>query len=47
MVKGGFVNITQDGNSTQVNDAMILDADITCSDGIIHAIDTLLIPDTF
>ena len=47
MVKGGFVNITQDGNSTQVNDAMILDADITCSDGIIHAIDTLLLPEAF
>lgn len=47
MVKGGFVNITQDGNTTLVNDATILDADITCSDGMIHAVDTVLIPDTF
>ena len=45
MVRGGRIHVTSHSEETHVNDAIVLDADIQCTDGIIHAIDTVLIPE--
>lgn len=36
--------VTKNGNDLQVNGARVLIADVFCTNGIIHAIDTVLIP---
>ena len=46
MIQGGKVTVTSHAEKTYINDAIILDADIQCADGIIHAIDAVLIPET-
>jgi len=43
-VEGATVNVTQNGSNFQVNGANIIIPNITCSNGIIHAIDTVLMP---
>jgi uncharacterized surface protein with fasciclin (FAS1) repeats len=45
MVRGGRVYVTRYAEETHVNDAIVLEPDIQCVDGIIHAIDTVLIPE--
>ena len=45
MVRGGRIHVTSHLEETHVNDAIVLDADIQCTDGIIHAIDAVLIPE--
>jgi len=45
MVQGGRVNVTSHSGKVHVNDAVVLEADIQCVDGIIHAIDAVLIPE--
>jgi monofunctional biosynthetic peptidoglycan transglycosylase len=44
MVRGGKIHVTSHSGETHVNDAIVLAADIQCTDGIIHAIDAVLIP---
>ena len=46
MVRGGKLRVSSDSGNTRVNDAVIIESDIRCSDGIIHAIDTVLIPES-
>ena len=43
-VKGGPLSVTFDEGMIRVNQATLIDADIRCSDGIIHAIDTVILP---
>jgi uncharacterized surface protein with fasciclin (FAS1) repeats len=43
-VEGASVTITQNGSNFQVNGANIIIPNIICSNGIIHAIDTVLMP---
>ncbi|GBF05380.1 transforming growth factor-beta induced protein IG-H3 precursor [Deinococcus aerius] len=41
---GGTLNITASGNTVRINDATVTRADIRASNGIIHVIDTVLMP---
>ena len=43
-VNGADVTITIDGDAVMVNDATVVAADIAASNGIIHVIDTVLLP---
>jgi uncharacterized surface protein with fasciclin (FAS1) repeats len=43
-VVGATVTVTQNGNNFQVNGANIIIPNIACTNGIIHAIDTVLMP---
>ena len=43
-VNGAPVNITVEGDTVMVNDAQVVTADIEASNGVIHAIDTVLLP---
>jgi NADH dehydrogenase [ubiquinone] 1 alpha subcomplex assembly factor 1 len=45
MVQGGKVNVTSHSGKVHANDAVIIEADIQCVDGIIHTIDAVLIPE--
>lgn len=45
-VKGGPINVRLQEGRVSVNDAVMLEADIRCTDGVIHAIDTVLLPST-
>ncbi len=44
MLGGGTVTVTKDGNSIKINDATVTTADVSNINGIIHIIDTILIP---
>jgi uncharacterized surface protein with fasciclin (FAS1) repeats len=41
---GGFITITKQGNQVKINDATVVASDILASNGIIHIIDTVLMP---
>lgn len=43
-VEGGELTISDDDGDVHINDAKVLTADIECSNGVIHAIDTILMP---
>ncbi|MCY4495124.1 MAG: fasciclin domain-containing protein, partial [Acidimicrobiaceae bacterium] len=43
-VNGAEVAITVDGSTVMVNDAIVVQTDIEASNGIIHVIDTVLLP---
>ncbi|MDD1741674.1 MAG: fasciclin domain-containing protein, partial [Methanothrix sp.] len=43
-VQGENVTITLDDDSVMVNEANVVQADIECINGVIHAIDTVLMP---
>ena len=43
-VQGENVTINLDEGSVMVNDANVVQADIECSNGVVHAIDTVLMP---
>ena len=43
-LQGDSVNITVDGNSVLINDARVLITDIQAANGVIHVIDSVLIP---
>ena len=45
MVRGGRIHVTRHSEETHVNDAIVLEPDIQCVDGIIHVIVTVLIPE--
>jgi uncharacterized surface protein with fasciclin (FAS1) repeats len=44
-VQGGRLKFRQHGNTVRVNNANVLKTDITTSNGIIHVIDTVLMPE--
>jgi transforming growth factor-beta-induced protein len=43
-VNGAEVTITVDGDTVMVNDATVTDVDVMASNGVIHVIDTVLLP---
>ena len=43
-VNGAEVEITVDGETVMVNDATVTQADVFASNGVIHVIDTVLVP---
>ena len=45
-VNGADVTVTIDGDTVMVNDATVIATDIAASNGIIHVIDTVLLPPT-
>jgi len=45
-LNGESLKITTMGGNVMVNDANVVKADILCSNGVIHVIDTVLLPDT-
>jgi uncharacterized surface protein with fasciclin (FAS1) repeats len=44
-VQGGDVQISQSDGSVMVNQAKVVQVDIACSNGIIHVIDSVLLPE--
>jgi uncharacterized surface protein with fasciclin (FAS1) repeats len=44
MLNGLSTNISKDGNNIKVNDATVIVADVIASNGVIHALDTVLLP---
>jgi len=44
MLEGDTVTVSRDGNNLKVNDATVITADVMATNGIIHAIDTVLMP---
>ena len=45
-VQGSMLRIQTEGESVMVNDANVIKADVQCSNGIIHVIDTVVLPAT-
>ncbi len=43
-VEGSPVTITVDGGSVMVNKAKVVKTDIACTNGVIHVIDTVILP---
>jgi uncharacterized surface protein with fasciclin (FAS1) repeats len=43
-LQGDMVKITHDASEVMVNNAKVVGADIECSNGVIHVIDTVLMP---
>ncbi len=43
-VQGANVAVTIDGHQVKVNDAQVVKADIECTNGVIHVIDSVLLP---
>lgn len=43
-IEGSPLKVSFSDGSVRINNAKLLDADIVCSDGVIHAIDTVLMP---
>ena len=44
-VSGDTIHINADGGMVRVDSARVVKADITASNGVIHVIDTVIIPD--
>ncbi len=45
-VQGSPIKVEVEGKSVMVNDAKVVKADIACSNGVIHVIDTVIMPST-
>jgi uncharacterized surface protein with fasciclin (FAS1) repeats len=43
-VNGETVDVTADGGSVMINDAKVTAADVAASNGVIHVIDTVMLP---
>jgi uncharacterized surface protein with fasciclin (FAS1) repeats len=43
-VNGEMVDVKVDGGSVMINDAKVTAADVTASNGVIHVIDTVMLP---
>jgi len=43
-VTGDFITVSKQGNQLKINDASVVQSDIRASNGIVHIIDTVLIP---
>jgi len=44
MLEGNTIRVSKDGNNPKVNDATVVIADVPATNGIIHVIDTVLMP---
>lgn len=44
-LQGGMLDITVEGDTVMVNDATVTTTDIEASNGVIHVIDTVLLPE--
>ena len=44
--EGDTVKVTVEGGTVKINNAKVLKTDILCSNGVIHVIDTVLLPPT-
>jgi transforming growth factor-beta-induced protein len=44
MLAGGTVTVNKEGNITKINDATVTTADVSNTNGVIHIIDTVLMP---
>ena len=44
-VNGGDLMVKEDMGKVMINDAQVIKADIECSNGIIHVVDTVIIPE--
>ena len=45
-VQGGGIQVSVNGGTVMVNDAQVIKTDIACSNGVIHVIDTVIMPPT-
>jgi len=45
-VQGGEIKVSVDGDTVKVNDAKVIKSDIACSNGVIHVIDKVIMPQT-
>jgi uncharacterized surface protein with fasciclin (FAS1) repeats len=45
-VNGEMVDVKADGGSVMINDAKVTAADVAASNGVIHVIDTVILPPT-
>ncbi|MFO0555729.1 MAG: fasciclin domain-containing protein [Polyangiaceae bacterium] len=43
-VQGGDIKISASGGNVQINDAKVVTTDIECENGVIHVIDTVILP---
>ncbi|HMF35615.1 MAG TPA: fasciclin domain-containing protein [Isosphaeraceae bacterium] len=43
-VQGGEIQVTLDGTTVKVNNGKVIKTDIACSNGVIHVIDTVIMP---
>lgn len=43
-VQGGEIQVKVDGETVKANDAKVIKTDIACSNGVIHVIDTVILP---
>jgi uncharacterized surface protein with fasciclin (FAS1) repeats len=41
---GNELDVTVEGETVMINDATVLEYDLTASNGVIHIIDTVLVP---
>ena len=44
-VNGGMVMISMDADTVMVDNAKVVQADVECSNGVIHVIDTVILPE--
>ena len=44
-VQGQSLNVVVDGGAVKVNDAQVVQADVLASNGVIHVIDTVVLPE--
>ena len=42
--EGGSLKVTVDGGHVMINDAKVVKADVVCKNGVIHWVDTVLMP---
>jgi uncharacterized surface protein with fasciclin (FAS1) repeats len=42
--QGGEIQVTLDGTTVKVNNGKVIKTDIACSNGVIHVIDTVIMP---
>jgi transforming growth factor-beta-induced protein len=43
-VQGSPVKVDVEGKTVMINDAKVIKADIPCTNGVIHVIDTVILP---
>jgi uncharacterized surface protein with fasciclin (FAS1) repeats len=43
-VQGGMVSVAMEGDTVMIDNAKVVQADIECSNGVIHVIDTVIMP---
>ncbi|CAF4349176.1 unnamed protein product, partial [Rotaria sp. Silwood2] len=41
---GGFITVTKQDNKIHINDATVIESDILANNGVIHIIDSVLMP---